>query len=46
MVWGAEKVSQGLEFGAGKACELIQYVGEKEKGKIISRESSGEQGNS
>ncbi len=43
LVRSAEMITQGLEFGAGKACELIQYVSEKEKGKLLSRESSGEQ---
>ena len=33
LVKGAEYLSQGMEIGAKKACELIEYVGEREKAK-------------
>ncbi len=33
LVTSAGVVCQGMEFGAQKACELIEYVGEKERSK-------------
>ena len=34
IVTGAEYLGKGMEIGATKACELIEYVGEKQKGKM------------
>jgi hypothetical protein len=37
LVKGAELVTKGLGYGAEKASQLIEYVGEKEKQKAIAR---------
>ena len=37
LVRGAEIVSQGLGYGAEKATQLIEYVGEREKQKAIAK---------
>ncbi len=37
MVQGAEIISQGLGYGAERATQLIEYVGEKEKQKAIAK---------
>ncbi len=40
LVWSAEKIGRGLEKGADKAVTLIEYVGEKQKEKIVAADEN------
>ncbi|XP_059089263.1 spartin-like [Tigriopus californicus] len=39
LVKGAEYVNKGLDYGSKRACELIEYVGEQQRTKLIPAET-------
>jgi len=44
LVWGAEKLAGGIEMGAGKAGELIEYVADKAEKKLSRSEEDAKVG--